>query len=399
MRSDFPLTRSVTRTSRRWCTRRGRPLNGAPPLAYNSLCVDTLSSFFVETPRGREAGACRFRPLLAHALDLPLTAGAARLPLEVRPHARQRGSWYSRLAISTRSWPSAVCARWPKMSRISIGGRRRPRWSSAAERLPACRGVSSESKITVSTDGGSSGSHKASPAPARRLRPTRKVLRERRGARRPSRRRRRVTSSKRRHPAPPPPPPPPRSPPPWWRPRSPHARLSSPSFPFPTYVPGCGARRRWVTVPTTSSPARPRAARAQPATPHAVLVRLVTLLPAHAHQKHALLRGLPAPHVVAHVRRGLHVRLHLALDELLPGGGVAIAGGAKSACRPPTRDARRATGSRPGRGRAARVARREMRWRRRRRRRRTRRRPLRRRGGRHARLLVDSESAKRGTPS
>ena len=66
---------------------------------------------------------------------------------------------------------------------------------------------------------------------------------------------------------------------------------------------------------------------------HAVLVRpLVTLLSAHAHQKHALLRGLPAPHVVAHVRRGLHVRLHLALDELLPGGGVAIAGGAKRAC-------------------------------------------------------------------
>ena len=171
----------------------------------------------------------------------------------------RRGSWYSRLAISTCSWPSAVRARWPKMSRISIvRSQTATRSSSAAERLRACRGVSSESKITVSTDGGSSGSRQSvsrsssassshteksdenaealvdgSSDDADASSSSKKAASGSSSSSSSSALASALVASE----------------------GSPHARLSSPSFPFPTYVPGCGARRRWVTVPTTSSPA------------------------------------------------------------------------------------------------------------------------------------------------
>ena len=48
---------------------------------------------------------------------------------------------------------------------------------------------------------------------------------------------------------------------------------------------------------------------------------LVAFLATHTHQKHALLRRHPAPHIIAHVSRGFHVRVDFLFHELLPRGG------------------------------------------------------------------------------
>ena len=114
---------------------------------------------------------------------------------------------------------------------------------------------------------------------------------------------------------------------------SPHARRNSASFPLPMYVPGCGARRRWVRVPTTSRPAvSGQLSELLEGRLHAVLVRaLVAALAADADEEDALLRGFPAPHVVADI--GAHVLVHLALDEFLHEGCDALSEEADAASR------------------------------------------------------------------